>query len=243
MALATLNGLPFRINPSSIQWGFQIDTAVEDTIGGRVVQVIGATLTDITLAGEYGEKKGFKTDKSHKGLELHGAGLLSWELAEQFLLQVRNMMEEQSLDSRVQGKMHQALDFKFPEFGWHFGVYVKGIDDGQSGQAVMHSPGHFAYQYRISLFIVEERSDALVIPGKRGSSLAERQKAAAINGYISRIASGVGWKVSRFNEPIAVTDAVAGQTHRDPNTAEGTGNLAHGAQPTGQAQSALAGLS
>lgn len=222
MSLASLNGLSFRINPSAIQWGFSIDTNVEDTIGGRVVQVIGATLTDITLSGEYGERKGYKTDAKHRNMELHGRGLLSWELAEQFLLRVRDMMEEQSEDSRDMGKMNPPLDFRFPEFGWHFGVYVKGIDDGQSGQAIRHTTGAFAYKYRISLFIVEERSAALVLPSK-GSTLLEKKKAAAINGYISRISSGVGWKVSRFNEPTAIVNATTGLASRSLDTSEGTG--------------------
>jgi hypothetical protein len=111
--------------------------------------------------------------------------------------------------------MHPPLDFRFPEFGWHFGVYVKGIDDGQSNVAIQHSSGHFAYTYRISLFIVEDRSDDVVIASGKGTSLLAQKKAAAINGYISRISRGVGWKLSRFNDPLAVTNAVTGQTQRN----------------------------
>jgi hypothetical protein len=227
-AFASLGGLNFRINPASIQWGFSIDTHAEDTIGGRVVQVVGATLTDITLAGDYGEKKGFKNDKSHMHRELHGGGLLSWELAEQFLSQVRQMMEDQSQNANVQGhQMHAPLDFKFPEFGWHFGVYVKAIDDGKSNQAVTHTVGGIAYQYRITLFIVEDRSDDIVTLSGRGTSLANRKKAAAINGYISRISKGVGWKLSKFNEPNLVTDVVTGKQHiatTDPGASPGSGS-------------------
>lgn len=212
MALATLNGIPFRINPAAIEWAFSIDTNVIETIGGRVVQVIGATLTDLSLSGDYGERKGYESDKHHHGRELHGGGLLSWELAEAFLDRARQMMDKQSSDSRKQGLMHEPLDFRFPDYGWHYGVYLKGIDDGQSNQAVSHSAGHFAYTYRLSLFIVEDRSDDIVVASGRGTSLTNQKRAAAINGYISRISKGVGWRLSRFNDPNAITNAVTGET-------------------------------
>lgn len=207
MALASLAGVHFRLNPASIDWGYSIDTSVEETIGGRVVQVIGATLTDITLAGDYGERKGYRYGDGRKENALLTPGkdgpLLSWELAEAFLDRVRAMMDAQSEDSTTQGRMNDPLDFKFPEYGWHFGVYVRGIDDGQTALAINHTTGAYAYKWRISLFIVEERSSALVLPGK-GTTEAEKRKAAAINGYISRISAGVGWKPSRFNQPAVL---------------------------------------
>lgn len=206
---ATLNGVPFRLNPSAIQWGFSIDTNVIDTIGGRVVQVLGATLSDITLSGEYGEKKGY--DRPGRRLTPHHGAMLSWELAEAFLLQIRAMMEQQSKGSRTQGRMHAPLDFRFPEFGWHYGVYVKAIDDGKSGGAINHTTGAIAYKYAITLFIVEDRSDDLVVAGGAKSTYS-KAKENAVAGYISRISSGVGWKLSKFNEPNLVTNATTGTT-------------------------------
>lgn len=212
MALATLDGIPFRINPSAIQWNFSINTAVEDTVGGRVVQVIGANLSDITVSGEYGEKKGFKNDASHKGMELRGPGLLSWELAEDFIKRVRGMMEKQSADSRKHGRlMHPPLDFTFPEYGWHFGVYIKAIDDGQGQQAIRHSPGTFAYKYRLTLFIVQDRSANLhQVTNSSGKDIIETKRAEAIKGYISRISHGIGWKNSQYNDPRHIESAITG---------------------------------
>lgn len=211
MAFASLDGMTFRINPSSIEWGYQIDTNVEETIGGRVVQIIGATLSDITLTGEYGEFKGYRPNVgvNKRTLAPHDkVNHLSWELAENFLKRIRRMMDKQSDDSTVQDARLKNLDFKFPEYGWHFGVYIKGIDDGQSNAAITHTAGSFAYKWRISLFIVETRSSDLVIPG-RGTSASDRQKTKAISGYISRISNGVGWKTSQFNQPV-VEEAVSG---------------------------------
>lgn len=205
---ATLNGIPFRLNPSSIQWGFSIDTNVEETIGGRVVQVIGATLTDMTVSGEYGEKKGYDHAKRH--LYPGRGAMLSWELAEAFLKRVRDMMEKQSEGSRRQGRMHPPLEFRFPEFGWHFGVYVKSVSDGKGSQAINHTTGAMAYKYSITLFIVEDRSDDVIMVTGKGTSLVSQKKKAAISGYINRISSGVGWKLSPFNQPNIVFEASTG---------------------------------
>ena len=225
MALATLDGVPFRINPSAIQWGFQIQTAVEDTIGGRVVQVVGATLSDITVTGDYGERKGYAKDTHHNGLELHGPGLLSWELAEAFLKRVEAMMDKQSSDATKQGKMHPPLDFKFPEFGWHFAVYVKSIDDGQGSQAINHTVGNFAYKYRIVLFIVEDRSTLLhQVTNSTGHDIIAKKRADAIKGYISRISHGVGWRKTQFNDPGLVQDAKTGKVTRQAVIAANQGS-------------------
>lgn len=230
MALASLDGLHFRINPSSIDWGYTIDTSVEETIGGRVVQVLGATLTDVTLSGEYGEFKGNRPNegRSRQTLAPHNhVNHLSWELAEAFLKRVRDMMEKQSANSTQQDANLKHLDFKFPEYGWHFGVYIKGIDDGQSNVAIRHTSGTFAYKWRITLFIVEERSSALVIPS-RGTTTAEKQKSAAINSYIARISSGVGWRPTRYNQPDKISTAVTGTDVTAPVTSStvGTGTVA-----------------
>lgn len=213
---ASLNGVPFRLNPSGIQWGFSIDTNVEDTIGGRVVQILGATLSDVTVTGEYGERNGNRYSDSRQNrfaLDPHDkVNHLSWELAEGFLHKVRDMMEKQSQGATKQGRMHTPLDFRFPEYGWHFGVYVKAIDNGQGGPAINHTTGAIAYKYSITLFIVEDRSDDLVVATGKGTAYS-KAKAQAIEGYINRISAGVGWKKSRFNEPYLVTNAVTG-SHR-----------------------------
>lgn len=212
---ATLNGIPFRLNPSSIQWGFSIDTNVEETIGGRVVQVLGATLTDITVSGEYGEKKGYVDTAKSRTRDLYpGKGaLLSWELAEAFLERVRVMMDKQSEDSTEQGLRGKILDFRFPEYGWHFGVFVKAIDNGQGAPAINHTVGAIAYKYSLTLFVVEDRSDDLVLASGKGTALS-KAKTAAVEGYISRISRGVGWKLSRFNEPYLVQGATKGTVRR-----------------------------
>jgi len=178
----------FRLNPNSIQWNFQVNTFVQPTVGGRVVQVTGATLGDITLLGSYGEVKAGQTSESQ----------VSWELAEQFLTRIRAIMEKQTADATVYEKMQAPPVFNLPLKGWRFSVYIKSIQDPKGG-SITHSPDHFSHEYQMTLFIVEDLSQSVVKVGKNG--VVGEKKQEAINNYISRLSDGVGWVASKYNGP------------------------------------------
>lgn len=222
-AVARLGGLAFRINPSAIDWNFQIKTSVEDTIGGRVVQVIGATLSDITITGEYGQVMGQKGLKGRErgAVERDQDPGLSWRLAEEFVHQVRHLMDEQSHDSRKGTLMNEPLLFEFPDYGWRFRVYVKSISSGSSENAIDHTVGNFAYKYRLVLFVVDDVSDNLT---RAGTSLQDtkgvvnKKRNQAIEGYIARISRGVGWAKSEYNDPSLNRDPVTGRLNYTPYT-------------------------
>src|SRR3954469_3657882 len=96
MGVATLgpphDTVAFRIDPDAVDWNFIINTSVQPTVGGRVVQIVGATLSDITITGHYGEEHPHKhvSDGSD-----NGPGR-SWRLAEAFVRKVRAWMVYQS---------------------------------------------------------------------------------------------------------------------------------------------------
>lgn len=216
MALAMLGGLAFRINPSSIDWNFQIKTRIEDTIGGRVVQVLGATLSDITITGEYGQvmgQKGIKGRERGPVTRDQDPGQ-SWRLAEEFVHQVRHLMDEQSHDATEHEKMNKALLFEFPDYGWRFQVYVKSISSNTSDNAIDHTVGNFAYKYRLVLFIVADVSDNLTRAGtplQETKGVINKKRVQAIEAYIARISRGVGWTKSQYNDPVLTQNAVTGE--------------------------------
>ena len=47
--------LRFRTNPSSVWWSYRLITHVENTYGGRVVQILGARTEDLTVTVECGK--------------------------------------------------------------------------------------------------------------------------------------------------------------------------------------------
>jgi hypothetical protein len=176
----------FRLNPNSVQWNFTINTFVQNTVGGRVVQVTGATLSDMTVQGSLGEIKAGSGGDSR----------VSWQLAERLVANVRAVMEKQTEDSTDFRKMQPPPVFTFPLKGWRFNVYIKSLADPRGG-SVYHSPDHFSSEYVLTLFPVSDLSQQVAGVGKNGVIANKRQQ--AIDAYISRISDGIGWQASKYN--------------------------------------------
>lgn len=209
MGFATLgfsNGpsATFRIDPDAIDWNFKVNTVVTNTVAGRVVQVLGATLSDMTIQGHYGQN------------HAHADSGESWRQADAFLNVIRSIMEFQSQDATQSGKMHPPATFNYSPKGWRFGVYVKGLEDTRGG-SVSHQVARASYDYRLTLFIVDARSQDLVPAGTVRGSL-DKAKQAAINSYIARISDGIGWHFSQFNGQVPTNPigGLFGQNKYDP---------------------------
>lgn len=113
MGLATLGGIPFRIDPMAISWAYIIKTAVTDTVGGKVVQVFGTEVSDLTLNGKFS----------------------SWKEQEEFLNRVRGW-----IDSITNDYSRPPLRFTYAPRGWDFLVYVSQFD--QHNATSSHSISH-----------------------------------------------------------------------------------------------------
>jgi hypothetical protein len=211
MALASLGfasgpRITFRINPSSIDWGFDIHTAVTPTVGGRVVQITGATLRDVTVTGYLGENR--RAGTAAKGQDHPGA---SWRLHEAFIKTCREVMEYQSRDSRTPGKMHAPAVFNYPAHNWRWQVYLTEVADADGQASVEHRTGKYNHGYALKLFIVQAGSDSLVKAGTSKNAIDAAQE-KAISSYIARISEGIGWRQSEYNGGIAdETDTDKGQ--------------------------------
>lgn len=192
--------IAFRVAPEQINWDFQVDTSVTNTIGGRVVQVLGSTLSDVTIRGSYGEDhtlgRGVGSDE-HPGR--------SWKLAEAFVAKVREIQRQQveySVLTPVRRKAAAPATFSYAPLGIRLSVYVKSITDPQGG-AITHTFGKFHYQYVLTLFVDQDASAQLVKAGTSNGYL-DAKKAQAVQDYIARISEGIGWGASQYNGPQAV---------------------------------------
>lgn len=103
----TLGGKPLDVAPTDVRWNFSIKTQVTNTLGGRVVQVIGVNLSDLTITGSFGRGPG------------RGEG---WQAERAFNTQVKSWVE-----SVVAQASKAPLRFSYPVRGWDFQVYVKSI--------------------------------------------------------------------------------------------------------------------
>jgi hypothetical protein len=205
MALASLGftggpQISFRINPSSIDWGFDIHTSVIHTVGGRVVEITGATLRDVTVTGYLGEnrKAGAVESGDHLGA--------SWRLHEAFISRCRAIMSHQSRDSTTPGRMHEPAVFNYPPHGWRWSVYLTDVSDIDGQASIEHRSGKFSHGYQLKLFIVQVGSDTLVKAGTSKNAIDTAQE-KAISSYIKRISEGIGWRQTEYNGGLSDTDA------------------------------------
>ncbi len=193
-----------RLNPTSVSFNFRINTNVTETVGGRVVQVLGATLSDLTIQGSFGERRG-------------GEHVESRAYAEQFLAKMKQMAEWQSRDATRHSPMNAPAVFSFPAKGWRFQVYIKDLTDPDGGGSISHRPGKFSYDYVLTLMVHADMSDTSKILGKSNGALAIKRD-QAIQSYINRIADGIGWTFTEFN----------GQGNTANVVAEATGSITPG---------------
>jgi len=175
----------FRLDPESISWNWTVNTNVIDTIGGRVIQVIGAYLDDLTVSGSFGQ------DHSTPNGE-------SWRQAEAFLKIVTAIMEKQSSDSNQQALMHPPAVFTYPQRSWRFQCYVKALTDANGGNSLVMTPGTINQRYVLTLFIVPDGSSKLTKAGTTDGVYSAKAN-QAIAAYMSRISDGIGWHYSNYN--------------------------------------------
>lgn len=177
--------IALRLNPNAVDWNFTINTSVQETVGGRVVQVLGATPSDLVVQGSLGEVRG----TNHK---------VSWEMAEDFLAKFKDIADYQARDARRQGAMNPPAIFNFPAKGWRFGVYVKSLTDPSGGSSISLSTGHFSHDYVLTMMIDSDLSGQTQVIGKSNGVL-DRLKDKAIESYITRISDGIGWRFTEYN--------------------------------------------
>ncbi|QGJ94907.1 minor tail protein [Gordonia phage RedWattleHog] len=101
MALATISHggkvLQLRTNPNSIRWTYTLNTKVEETYGGRVVQILSANMDDLVVTAE--------------------AGRGGWD----YLYRVATFMRDMMFDQRQGGA---PGIFSYPNRGWEMTVYA-----------------------------------------------------------------------------------------------------------------------
>jgi hypothetical protein len=212
MSVASLGDIRFRINPSQVYWEYSVDVAVIPTVGGRVVQVYGVTLGDMTIQGLFGEQR---TSPSKE----------SWELAEEFRKNVQRLAIEQSrpptpaqLSGVDRTPMHRTWRFYYnddtadnrrqalPVHNWDFQVSIKGLRDaGGTGATIDHQTGKFSYGYNLTLFLHQDNTGSLTTVAK--------------NSFIERLSAGLGWQRTAYNGHMTVADL---QAYLSRNSPDGT---------------------
>lgn len=100
-SLQTASGKTFRFrtNPNSIRWKYQLNTNIEDTYGGRVIQVLSANITQLQVQVE--------------------AGWGGWPYVVKLAYFMRDMMNEQ--------RNGQPATFQYTTRNWKLKVFAASI--------------------------------------------------------------------------------------------------------------------
>lgn len=122
--VATLDGIPFDIDPHTVTWEYKVHTADKPYLGGKVIQVFGSSIGDITISGKYGR-----------------GDLLAKQLA--FLSRMKALGNQRLTDLRA-----RPSRFSWPEQQWDMQVLLMNVTN------LTHDPSEFAPDWEITLFPV-----------------------------------------------------------------------------------------
>lgn len=90
----------FRVDPNEITWNYRLNTHVDNTYGGRVVQVLSAYIDDLVVQAD--------------------AGMGGWDYINSLALFCRDFMFRQY-------ETGEPGVFRFPQRNWELKVYLKSI--------------------------------------------------------------------------------------------------------------------
>jgi hypothetical protein len=199
-AFCKLGDLHWRVDPNLVSWTYNLDTTTINTLGGQVIQVLGSSLSDMTIVGDFGQPM-HKYDPANQHPEP-----MSWQLATRFHHKIKTMMDQQmQLAYQKKGgkarnwvpvgaestwvKSGWRLTYMDGVHNWDFTVMIKALVDGDgSGTSITYSNGKFNHGYALTLFILQAGSDVT--------------HTITSDAFITRIAKGVGWtKKDGFHGP------------------------------------------
>jgi hypothetical protein len=137
---ASINGIHFAVDPSSIRWDYTLKISTKPTIGGKVVQLYGYSLGNLVVSGSFG----------------------SVERQAEFVRQIDAIAAAQAPMVTQGGAVAAApVRFSWPSQKWDFWVYIMAI--GQEGASVsietseaMNSP-----KYTLTMFVYEDNGNVV----------------------------------------------------------------------------------
>ena len=166
---ATLGGWTFTLNPNEVAWTYATKTMVQNTVGGKVVQVFGKVMSDLVVRGSFGS--GYTT------------------LQKQFFNQVETWCEAQTGSPQgipAGGQMvfnGPPLSFVFPAHGWNMKVYIVRFDSEVTHFSVVLTNSIVAPGYELTFCVVTTSSSTQLLTSSTATMIAALQRVSATFGY------------------------------------------------------------
>lgn len=151
--LASLGGVPFRIDPTSAEWDMSVKSAEHKTLGGKVVQILGVDISDIVVKGSFG----------------------GWKEQRHFLVRMKKVADRQIAGyvqpSGVQVEGAEPMRFLFPPRGWDFDVYLKAFTQAGS-DSVVYDLQTIAPPWQLTLWVVENKTTGTLDHASKNAIIA-----------------------------------------------------------------------
>ena len=184
----------FRTNPNEIWWSYELLQNVEETLGGRVIQVLGTRLGDLTV----------KVDCGLGGVE--------------YLMQVVYYLRDLLSDQRN----GNPATFNYTTRGWKLNVYAMSIPfQDQFDATVREIPLNFKIQEDVTGLMSQVTMDAAlaslqdgVYPPGMPLHNQYNDAAGVIGGLAAAVGAG-GTLTGGLTDPLAP----GGPTYLQPNSA------------------------
>jgi hypothetical protein len=137
MGVARLGPHRFRLDPKSISWDFKIHAVDVPAVGGKVVQVLRASLGDMTVTGSF--------------------GVGGWREQEAFLEEMKSIGSKHVEDQK-RPSQDGPIRFRYPPMGWNFLVYLKGFTQPGARGSIQLDDKIVDIPWQLTLFIVEDNN-------------------------------------------------------------------------------------
>lgn len=138
---ATLNGIPFHVNPSSVAWQYNVRLASHKTIGGKVIQIYGFNMDDLTVSGHFGR------------------GAI--ERQREFFDRVKAIADDQV--PPYSGEAVRPVRFLWPEQRWDFWVFIKALTQGGAGVSIETAMNISNPSYTLTLHVAEDNGEIVKV--------------------------------------------------------------------------------
>jgi hypothetical protein len=174
---ATLGGVNLPLDPDQVGWRATTKTRSQNTVGGKVVQAYGTSVSEINIIGSYG-KGGFEGEQA-------------------FLTQVSSWINQQvgTLSPQLgQGVWNGTpLNFIFPFRNWNMSVYIVKFYNPEAGQSIFVDPRTVNYHWALTLYVASNNGTLTAADPTLDASMIQ---------YINRLSTYFGWFPTQANGPV-----------------------------------------
>lgn len=153
---ASLNGVEFRNNPYSINWDYAIKMSSTKTIGGKVHQLYGTKMGDLTVRGKFA----------------------SIEEQKEWFNRIKDIFDSHS--PTQSNPRPSPVRFFWPERRWDFMVYIKSFTQEGASTAISATNASFAPGWSLTMFVYDDNGDIVKLVEQAAESAYLRRITAGL---------------------------------------------------------------